>query len=724
MIKLFILGPTEIKKPDGSSEHSFLAGPKRLALLVYLLLDRPHGYHRRDSLLPLFWPEFGQKSARNALSNLLYHIRKTLGPEVILNRGAEEIKLDSNVFWSDVMEFNKAVKKGELGSALKYYNGELLKGFYVPQGSPELGQWLENERTRYKVLVSKSIYQLSKDAEERNDFAEAEKWSKKAIELNPLCEETMENYLSLLIKMKNPKKALIEYDLYQNRLKKELDEEPPGDLVNIVEKIKSKLEGNNFLEPNVKSNGVKISGHKKLLSDRIAVLPFETLGQQKASAFTDALHGDILTRMSNVSNLHVTSRESVLKFRSQDRSLKNIADELGVQWILGGEVRESLDTVQVNVRLVNTTEDRQVWAQNYLQDLRAEDFFEFQRKITQKIAEALETKFNNADTYAVFHTPTKNLESYCLHAQGRWCLDQRTESKIRKALIFFRQAIKLDPEYVLAWVGLADALILLNDYGYEKESLTLPEAEYAANKALSIEPNLAETNATLALLLGAKRDGPAAIKMLEKTVTLRPNYAEAYNWLSWGGLCMGNANESLTYSRKAVKLNPLSPEALSNLSFSLLATGDYDNSLKEAKRIQHIQSKWSTSYFYEGLAYYHLGEYEKAANVLRNLLVPWAGDGPKITLAQSYIKIGDSSTYNQLINGFLANNNHLALALIHASKGDKEAGYQHLLKLNKWDYWANLSLHHCFPNELNDLRSDHKYEEIKKRNLKSWKIEN
>ena len=112
MVELYILGPTEIKSSEGNVKQSFLAGPKRLALLVYLLLKKPIGFHRRDSLLPLFWPDQGQRSARNSLSNMLYHIRKAIDEKAISNRGSEEVKLRPDTFWSDVIAFERYLKNG------------------------------------------------------------------------------------------------------------------------------------------------------------------------------------------------------------------------------------------------------------------------------------------------------------------------------------------------------------------------------------------------------------------------------------------------------------------------------------------------------------------------------------------------------------------------------------------------------------------------------------
>ncbi|EMR01972.1 AfsR/SARP family transcriptional regulator [Cesiribacter andamanensis] len=163
--ELYILGPAEIRTTDGTLVHSFLAGPKRLALLVYLLLKRPYGFHRRDSLLPLFWPEGGQKSARNALSNMLYHIRRTLGPAAILNRGSEEVCLQPGAFWADVRAFEECCQQGRLQEALRLYRGDLLKGFHITDASPEFDQWLEEERSRLTRLATEGAWTLAHEAE-------------------------------------------------------------------------------------------------------------------------------------------------------------------------------------------------------------------------------------------------------------------------------------------------------------------------------------------------------------------------------------------------------------------------------------------------------------------------------------------------------------------------------------------------------------------------------
>ena len=168
MIDLRMLGTTELRREDREL-HSFLAGPKRLGVLAYLVLARPRGFHRRDKLLPLFWPERGQTSARNALSNMLYHIRRELGEGVIANRGAEEIGVQRDRISCDVIDYEEALDRGDERQALGLYRGDLLNGFFVPDAAPEFGHWLDGERERLRMRAAEGAWHLAEEAERQGD---------------------------------------------------------------------------------------------------------------------------------------------------------------------------------------------------------------------------------------------------------------------------------------------------------------------------------------------------------------------------------------------------------------------------------------------------------------------------------------------------------------------------------------------------------------------------
>ena len=189
----------------------------------------------------------------------------------------------------------------------------------------------------------------------------------------------------------------------------------------------------------------------------IAVLPFESLGQAETTVFTEGIHGGVLTRLSGVSYLRVTSRSSVLRYRGSTAPLQEIAEVLGVAWILQGEVQELTDQVQVSARLVNAVEDRQVWAQSYRRELSAEDVFEIQAELTREIVSQLEGRLTPDEEAVLDRASTADLGAFRLYAQGLVLAEQRTEAEVSRSILYFRQAIERDPTYALAWAGLADA---------------------------------------------------------------------------------------------------------------------------------------------------------------------------------------------------------------------------------------------------------------------------
>ncbi len=455
----------------------------------------------------------------------------------------------------------------------------------------------------------------------------------------------------------------------------------------------------------------------------IAVLPFETLGQEEATSFTDGVHGDLLTRLSHIAGLSVISRTSVMRYRTPEKPLPAIAAELGVAWVLHGEVQETGDQVQVNARLVNARTDRQVWAESYRRELTAANLFQIQAEITRQIARALESQLSPREERQVERAPTEYLDAYRLHTQGRELLDQRTEDGMRRALDYFQRAIAEDSSYALAWVGLADALALLRDYGYADGASVLPQAETAVRRALELNPESAEAYASLGFLHYERREGPAAIRELTRSVELRPSYAEAHNWLSWVHQLLGHRKAALESAKRAVELDPLSPEAVSNLSLSYLMNGDYEKALAEARRVDEIQTSWGTGRFYEGLSLYHLGRFAEAKSVLENLAVPWAGSGPLATLALAHVASGDTAEARELLVQFEEPGDPFAAGLVHAALGEEDDAFDAFQRVSRWSHWPTLSVHHFYKDVLGPLQDDPRYEELVSEVDRSWGLE-
>jgi TolB-like protein len=709
MIRLSILGPAELRNNHGVLEHSFLAGPKRLALLSFLVLNRTGSFQRRDKILPLFWPEKGQKSARNSLSNMLYHIRQSMGSEIIITRGTEELTINLDLVWCDAIEFKKTIADGNWKNAIDLYRGKLLDGLYIPKASSKFEQWLDLERENFHQMYSEALEQIAEEAEKNKNFNDAAKWWKTLSAENPFETRITERWVRALASAGNQNEAMRRAQEHGAFLENELGE----DRADVVQKLTQNLD-QYPKEYEIESSPEEKKSRDVKKSTSIAVLPFEEFGQSTdTSNFANGLHHDLLTRLSGITGLKVISRTSVLRFRKTHQSIPEIAEELGVDIIIEGGIQESGGQMRLHIQVIDTKTDGHTLAETYDRKLTKANFFDVQSDLAEKITGALQTKLTPKEKVRLAEwTPTESIEAYRFYTMGRRELDQRTKKSMQKSLDYFNQAVELDSDYALAWVGLADALTLLYDYGHESAENTLNEAESAINRALKLDPNLAEAYASLGLLYSNRHEGSEAIRALNKAVENQPSYAEAHNWLSWNYQLLGKAELALKSAKKAVELNPLSPEAVSNLSVSLLYNGLTKDALTEANRALEIQPEWATPKFYKGLALFELDQYSEAASVLQNLKSPWAGVGPMATEALCYFAMGMKEKVIDFFDHFKNNGNLFAAGLIHAAFNETGKAIEYITKINYWDDWPTLSIYHLYPEILKPVRNHERFPEI------------
>ena len=717
--RLHILGSAELRNSAGRLEHSFLAGSKRLGLLVYLTLRRTQGLQRRDHLLALFWPDLGQQSARNALSNMLHHIRRALGSDVLVSRGAEEIGINADLLWCDAPAFEAALGENQLHDAVRLYRGPLLDGFHLAGAAPAFDHWLDRERDRLRRSYRDTLEALAEAAETDAAFAVAAQHWQALADDDPYDAESARRLVRALAAA-GDRSAAQRTALTRARLIAEgLDSDPDEELNLLLESI-STVSASPAVNGGAVSRPSDATDNAHPIAHGLAVLPFETLGAEPSAGVSEGIHGDLLTRLSSVAALRVISRTSVRRYRATDKSISQIGRELNVPWILEGEVQEASDRVRVNVRLVDARTDQPVWAEDYLRALTVGDLFEIQSEITKEIAQSLEVVLAPEEVARLERQPTTNLEAYRLCVQGRTHLDLRTGEGMRRALGYFERAVEIDGTNVLAWVGVADALGLLLDYGYEEAAAVLPRVDEAVHRALALDPLSAEAHASLGGLLGHRRQGPAARNALLRAVELRPNYAEAHNWLSWLGNLLGYRREALDSARRAVRLNPLSPEAVSNLALSYLTNGELDRALAEARRDHELGSDWSTGRLYEGQTLYEMGHFGEAASVLRGLEEPWAGSGPRLTLALASIASGASDEARTLLAGFESEDDAFAAGLVHAALGDGETATAALNRVTWGEHWPTLAVRHFYRDVWDTLQNGPNREALLRKVDRSW----
>lgn len=442
----------------------------------------------------------------------------------------------------------------------------------------------------------------------------------------------------------------------------------------------------------------------------IAVLPFETLGREEPSVFTEGIHGDMLTRLSTVADLQVTSRTSVMQFQGTATPLPEIARTLGVSWFLLGEVQEIDDQVQVHARLVDARRDRQVWAESYRRELTAENLFEIQAALTREIVDQLAGRLTPEEQRAVGRAPTADLDAYRLYVQGRTLVERRTEEAIRRAVGYFRQAIDRDPAYALAWAGLADALALQGYYDYAPLEDVLPEALAAARRAGDLDPDLAEAHASLGIAQALRGEGPEAAARLRRSLELNPSYAEAYAWLGWLEDLLGRPEEALRAARRSVELNPLAPAYRVYLAEAYVANGAYPRALEEARRARELQRDYALAHHMEGLALLHLGRLEEAEAALDRALglaLPHGAPARaevRAALALVHAARGDRAAARELLAQIDAEADPFSAGLVHAALGEAEEALALLASVREWPLAIVSQLRYFFPEVLGPLR--------------------
>src|SRR5213596_677169 len=240
MIELSMLGRLSLTGADGREVRGLLGQPRRLALLAYLAAESPQGFHRRDTLLALFWPELDQEHARAALRQALHVVRDALGADAVASRGDEEIGLDFAHVSCDVAAFESALRTGQLEEALDLYRGALLEGFFISD-APEFERWLETGRARLQQAAAGAARALAERSESDNDLTRAVRWTRRSIELAPSDEGLVRSLIALLDRQGDRAGALEAYGVFARRVAAEYEAEPAAETRALVAAVRARV---------------------------------------------------------------------------------------------------------------------------------------------------------------------------------------------------------------------------------------------------------------------------------------------------------------------------------------------------------------------------------------------------------------------------------------------------------------------------------------------------
>jgi TolB-like protein/Flp pilus assembly protein TadD len=355
----------------------------------------------------------------------------------------------------------------------------------------------------------------------------------------------------------------------------------------------------------------------------IAVLPFDNLSEEKGNAyFAEGIQDEILTRLAKVADLKVISRTSTQHFKSAPDNLPQIAKQLGVMHILEGSVQKANDQVRVNVQLINALTDAHLWADTF--DRKLTDIFAVETEIAKTIADTLQAKLTGSEKNAIAKKPTENPAAHELYLQGRYFWSKRSAANLRKSIDYFNQAIAQDPNYALAYAGMAQAWMVLPAYNGGAPVECKPHAEAAARKALSLDGTLSDAVAVLASIKAEYDfDFPDARAEYERAIALNPNDATARHWFSTDCLATtGDHVSELAEMQRAAELDPLSLVINTNLGNAYLHNNRLDEAIAQFRKAIEMDPNFYFAQWSYGLALMlqkripeAIAQFEKATSV-------------------------------------------------------------------------------------------------------------
>jgi len=392
----------------------------------------------------------------------------------------------------------------------------------------------------------------------------------------------------------------------------------------------------------------------------IAVLPFASLSSDPDNAvFTDGIHGDILTKLANIGSCKVISRTSVMEYRDTTKNMRQIGEELDVGTIVQGSVQRIGDNVRINVQLVDTQSDINLWGQTYDRQLTAQNIFAIQSEISEAIALQLQTTLTPAEQIRIAAAPTEDLRAYSAYISGRDNVYLRRLETLLKAQEYFEQAIAFDPDYAAAYAGLAESVLLLqNNHQALPQDEAFEIARANLDKALELDPDLADAYAIRGLLESKSwsqtRVGNGNIvaeAAFRRAIELNPNHASAYMWFASLRDTEQRDEEAIELYQRSMELDPLGRIPYASLPTLYAQRGQNRQAIRLWLDAIEIHPEWPTPYRYLGTHLLGLGRLDEA--LAWNIEAATLSDDPlgNFLNVRIYLEFGEPDRAFRLMEG-------------------------------------------------------------------------
>lgn len=613
-----------------------------MALLAFLAIALPRGFHRRDKLLAVFWPELDEPHARNSLSQALHVLRTTLGEGAIVTRGDDEVGIARDIVRSDVAAFETALDRGHPAEALLLYRGDLLDGFFV-SSAPEFERWLEVERARFRQRASAGGWDLARMKANQGDLLEAEQYARSAANLLLPDETQVRQLMTFLHGLGDRSAAIRAYDEFAHRLVEEYELEPSAETRALAGTIRQNFDlaadtgetvsrfqpsyvqidtlpdthvaSKTATQPrkrrwsrslfavlvlSVASTGIAFSlrarAAEKLRHERrvprLVVLSLQNLGAPANAYFAEGISDEISTRLATTRGLDVIGGASAQRYKTATDLKRRRLDGQGADYVLEGTASwmpspGGRGHVRVRLRLANAHDGAELWGTVLDEDITAAtELFALYSSVAQRVVDELDIVLETPPQRAATTIPTTSLEAYNDYLRGRDYL-RRTSTAINfgAAIQSLERAVERDTNFALAFALLTNAhteAVWLG--GMDREHLK--RAKVAGERALRLDPQLPEGHAYLGwYYYVCCEDYGRAMWHLTKSHAIRPGDAQVVMFIGNVHKRQGHWAESIRYFEDAVRLDPLARWPRNNLGHAQLWSRRYDDAERTFRRV-------------------------------------------------------------------------------------------------------------------------------------------
>lgn len=428
------------------------------------------------------------------------------------------------------------------------------------------------------------------------------------------------------------------------------------------------------------------ASHNGQAIESVAVLPFENKsGNAESEYLSDGLAESLIYRLSQLSNLRVSPRSSVFRYKGKEMDAEIIGNELGVDAVMSGRLTQRGDNLTISVDLIDVKNKKTLWGEQF--ERKTTDLLTTQREIASAITEKLQVRLSGKDTSGITKQYTSNNEAYQLYLQGRYFWGKRSSGNLKKATELLRAATEKDPQFALAYAGLADCYVVSYYYVGERPREQMAFAKSYAAKAIQLDPTLAEPHATLAFASWLLDwDRVTAEKEFLQAIELNPNYPTAHHWYSRYLRGIGRVDEAFREIKRAEQLDPLSLVIINNVAENHIDRGDLNAATRECQRMIDLDPNFWPGHQTLGILMVKQNRYADAlAEAQKSVGLANRSNAPLALLGHVYARMGRRSDAEAVIKELekryadkLADGRDLAV--VYAGMGNKDKAFAWLDK--------------------------------------------